>query len=170
VSASADGIPAAHVPTPLPNRGGRLALGEVIESSPTVGSNVEEVAHRNVRFQVWDLGGQDKLRKVWATYYVGATAVVLVVDSMDRTRLPTLKQELDALVGSEALAGAVLLVFANKQDLAGAMTAVEITESLQLHGIKDHGWQIQACSATTGEGLYEGLDWLTHALKNPART
>ena len=43
--------------------------------------------HRNVRFQVWDLGGQDKLRKVWSTYYVGAHAVVLVVDSMDRERL-----------------------------------------------------------------------------------
>ena len=42
----------------------RLHLGDVIETQPTVGSNVEEVNHRNVRFQVWDLGGQDKLREI----------------------------------------------------------------------------------------------------------
>ena len=64
----------------------RLHLGDVITTTPTVGSNVEEVSHRNVTFQVWDLGGQDKLRRVWSTYYVGSHAVVLVVDSMDRQR------------------------------------------------------------------------------------
>jgi len=45
--------------------------------------------------QVWDLGGQDKLRKVWATYYVGASAVILVVDSMDRARLSQLRDEFE---------------------------------------------------------------------------
>lgn len=73
-----------------------------------------------------------------------------------------------ALAACEELRGAALLVFANKQDLAGAMSAVEITQALQLHANKQHAWQIQACSAVSGEGLYEGLDWLTHALKNPA--
>jgi len=143
-------------------------LNDVIETHPTVGSNVEEVTHRNIKFQVWDLGGQDKLRKVWATYYIGASAVILVVDSMDRARLPQLKEEFDALTTCDELRGAALLVFANKQDLPDAMTAVEITEALQLHANKQHAWQIQACSAVTGEGLYEGLDWLTHALKNRA--
>ena len=55
--------------------------------------------HRNVRFQVWDLGGQDKLRKVWSTYYVGAHAVVLVVDSMDRERLDLEAYDARALKG-----------------------------------------------------------------------
>ena len=65
----------------------RLNLGDVITTTPTVGSNVEEVVHRKVRFQVWDLGGQDKLRKVWSTYFVGAHAIILVVDSTDRERI-----------------------------------------------------------------------------------
>jgi|TARA_B110001469_G_scaffold108700_1_gene109468 ADP-ribosylation factor-like protein 5B len=73
----------------------------VIQTNPTVGSNVEEVMHRNVRFQVWDLGGQDKLRKVWSTYYVGAHAVVLVVDSMDRERLDIVREELATIVAHE---------------------------------------------------------------------
>merc|ERR1711977_647216 len=105
----------------------RLHLGDVITTTPTVGSNVEEVSHRNVTFQVWDLGGQDKLRRVWSTYYVGSHAVVLVVDSMDRQRLHVLREELLALCAHDDLKTAAPLVLANKQDLPGAMTAVEVT-------------------------------------------
>ena len=97
---------------------------------PTIGSNVEEVSHRGVRFQVWDLGGQDKLRKVWSTYYVGAHAVVLVIDSMDRERLPAVREELTSITANEELRNAVILVLANKQDLAGAMSPMEITQQV----------------------------------------
>lgn len=79
-------------------------LGEVISTHPTVGSNVEEVVHRNVTFQVWDLGGQDKLRKVWSTYYCGAHAVILVVDSTDRQRLHIVREELHNITTQEARA------------------------------------------------------------------
>jgi len=143
----------------------RLHLGDVIQTNPTVGSNVEEVMHRNVRFQVWDLGGQDKLRKVWSTYYVGAHAVVLVVDSMDRERLDIVREELATIVAHEDLAGSALLVLANKQDMEGAMTAMEISQSLKLHALKQQSWQIQACSAVTGLGLHEGMDWVAHTLR-----
>lgn len=44
------------------------------------------------------------------------------------------------------------------------MTAAEITEKFNLSEVKNHNWQIQACSAKNGEGLKEGLDWLTDRL------
>jgi len=47
---------------------------------------------------------------------------------------------------------AALLVYANKQDVRGAMTAAEISQQLGLTRIKDHTWHIQACCALTGEG------------------
>ena len=109
----------------------RLNLGDVITTNPTVGSNVEEVTHRGVRFQVWDLGGQDKLRKVWSTYYVGAHAVVLVIDSMDRERLPLVRDELASITANDELRRSVLLVLANKQDLQGAMSPMEITQQVR---------------------------------------
>lgn len=62
------------------------------------------------------------------------------------------------------LAGAALLVLANKQDLPQAMNATEITEGLRLSEIKARKWYIQACCATSGDGLYEGLDWLSASL------
>ena len=176
----------------------------MITTNPTVGSNVEEVVHRNVRFQVWDLGGQDKLRKVWSTYYVGAHAVVLVIDSMDRDRIPLVYEELASITANEACAlgertpgssrvgrggsrctgrlisrvygplpasqelrRAALLVLANKQDLEGAMSPIEITHELKLHLNKDHAWQIQPCSAVTGAGLFEGMVRAEGALNRP---
>ena len=57
------------------------------------------------------------------------------------------------LLEEEKLAGVPLLIFANKQDLFNAAPAAEITEGLNLHTIRDRKWQIQPCSASTGEGV-----------------
>lgn len=68
--------------------------------------------------------------------------------------------ELNALIEEEALLKVPVLIFANKQDLIQAMTAKEISEALHLHNIRDRQWQIQSCSAKTGAGLQEGIEWL----------
>uniref|UniRef100_A0A7N2L624 ADP-ribosylation factor n=1 Tax=Quercus lobata TaxID=97700 RepID=A0A7N2L624_QUELO len=60
----------------------------------------------------------------------------------------------------------VLLVFANKQDLPNAMNAAEITDKLGLHSLRQRHWYIQSTCATSGEGLYEGLDWLSNNMAN----
>ena len=52
------------------------------------------------------------------------------------------------------------MVFANKQDLPGALRAEEIAKVLELDEIKTHHWQILGCSAVTGERLLDGVDWL----------
>ena len=59
---------------------------------------------------------------------------------------------------------AILLVYANKQDLPNAMSAAEMTDKLGLNNLRGRSWYIQACCATTGDGLYEGLDWLSSTL------
>lgn len=52
------------------------------------------------------------------------------------------------------------------QDLPNAMNAAEITDKLGLHALRQRSWYIQATCATSGDGLYEGLDWLSNQLKN----
>ena len=47
----------------------QFLMNEVAHTSPTIGSNVEEVVWKNVHFIMWDLGGQDSLRAAWNTYY-----------------------------------------------------------------------------------------------------
>ena len=46
------------------------------------------------------------------------------------------------------------------------MNAAEITDNLGLHSLRSRQWYIQATCATSGDGLYEGLDWLSNQLKN----
>jgi len=55
----------------------------------------------------------------------------------------------------------ILLIFANKQDLPGALSMDQIAEALQLSDITTHHWSIQACSAVTGAKLLEGMNWIT---------
>ena len=87
--------------------------------------------------------------------------LIFVVDSNDRDRIDDAREELHKMLSEEELREAVLLVFANKQDLPGAMTTPEVTDKLGLHTLKGRTWFIQATCATTGDGLYEGLDWLS---------
>ncbi|CAF0794038.1 unnamed protein product [Didymodactylos carnosus] len=143
----------------------QFLMNEVVHTSPTIGSNVEEVIFKNIHFLMMDIGGQESLRSSWSTYYSHTEYVILVVDSTDRERLPLSKQELFRMLQSEDLRTASVLIFANKQDIRDAMTSAEISKQLSLTSIKDHAWHIQACCALTGEGLYQGLDWIASRLK-----
>ncbi|CAO3618814.1 unnamed protein product [Cunninghamella blakesleeana] len=135
-------------------------MDQVVTTTPTIGSNVEVVEYKNIKFMMWDIGGQEFLRTSWKTYYVDTKAVIMVIDSTDTNRLHIAKRELHQMMESEQLQNSSLLVFANKQDVKGAMSAAKISEVLALSTLKDRQWHIQACSALTGDGLFEGLDWV----------
>uniref|UniRef100_A0A8I3NNW9 ARF like GTPase 5B n=2 Tax=Canis lupus familiaris TaxID=9615 RepID=A0A8I3NNW9_CANLF len=130
----------------------QFLMNEVVHTSPTIGSNVEEIVVKNTHFLMWDIGGQESLRSSWNTYYSNTEFIILVVDSIDRERLAITKEELYRMLAHEDLRKAAVLIFANKQDMKGCMTAAEISKYLTLSSIKDHPWHIQSCCALTGEG------------------
>ncbi|EMG47467.1 ARF1 ADP-ribosylation factor [Candida maltosa Xu316] len=139
----------------------KLKLGEIVTTIPTIGFNVETVEYKNISFTVWDVGGQDKIRPLWRYYFQNTQGIIFVVDSNDRDRVNEAREELQSMINEDELKEAVLLVLANKQDLPNAMNAAEITEKMGLHSIRNRPWFIQATCATTGDGLYEGLEWLS---------
>eukprot|EP00466_Bigelowiella_natans_P004210 jgi/Bigna1/35449/e_gw1.9.141.1 len=141
----------------------KLKLGEVVTTIPTIGFNVETVEYKNVNFTVWDVGGQDKIRPLWRHYYQNTQGIIFVVDSNDKERLAMAKEELDKMLAEDELRDAVVLVFANKQDLPHALKVENIIESLGLDKMRRQ-WFVQGTCATSGDGLYEGLDWLTNIL------
>merc|ERR1712232_1143766 len=147
----------------------KLKLGEVVTTIPTIGFNVETVEYKNLNFTVWDIGGQDKIRRLWRYYYQGTNGLIYVVDSSDRDRIEDAREELTKMINEDEMRDAVMLVFANKQDLPNAMTAAEVTEKLGLHNLRNRQWFIQSACATTGNGLYEGLDWLSRTLSSKKR-
>lgn len=87
--------------------------------------------------------------------------IIFVVDSNDRERVSEAREELQRMLNEDELRDALLLVFANKQDLPNAMNAAEITDKLGLHSLRQRTWYIQATCATSGDGLYEGLEWVS---------
>eukprot|EP01089_Gocevia_fonbrunei_P017627 TRINITY_DN5768_c0_g1_i1.p1 TRINITY_DN5768_c0_g1~~TRINITY_DN5768_c0_g1_i1.p1 ORF type:complete len:178 (+),score=45.69 TRINITY_DN5768_c0_g1_i1:117-650(+) len=143
----------------------KLKLGELVTTIPTIGFNVETVQYKNIHFTVWDVGGQDKIRPLWRHYYQNTQAVIFVVDSNDRERIGEGSEELQKMLREDELREATVLVLANKQDLPNAMSVAEVTDKLGLHSMRNRKWYIQACCATSGDGLYEGLDWLAQSLQ-----
>ncbi|SCU94656.1 LANO_0E07558g1_1 [Lachancea nothofagi CBS 11611] len=143
----------------------RLQIGEVVTTKPTIGFNVETLVYKNLKLNVWDLGGQTSIRPYWRCYYSNTAAVIFVVDSTDKDRMLTASKELHMMLQEEELQDAALLVFANKQDQPGALSASEVSKQLSLVELKDRSWSIVASSAIKGEGISEGLDWLIDVVR-----
>ncbi|XP_019876609.1 ADP-ribosylation factor 2 [Aethina tumida] len=142
----------------------KLKLGEIVTTIPTIGFNVETVEYKNISFTVWDVGGQTKIRKLWRHYFSNTDGLIFVVDSNDRERISEASSELHSMLQEEELRDSILLIFANKQDLPNSMSSAELTDKLNLNQLKNRRWYIQATCATQGNGLYEGLDWLSNEL------
>jgi small GTP-binding protein len=142
----------------------RLSLGQLVKTTPTIGSNVEELTYNNVKFQAWDLGGQESTRSVWDVYYMNTDAIVYVIDSIDDEYYEESKIQFHKMLTNPALKNATILIFANKQDLPGAKTVNKLIEDYGFDKIKSHVWHIQSCSALKGEGLVTGIKWLSEQL------
>ncbi|KAJ7325148.1 hypothetical protein JRQ81_018168 [Phrynocephalus forsythii] len=131
----------------------QLASEDITHITPTQGFNIKSVQAQGFKLNVWDIGGQRKIRPYWRNYFENTDILIYVIDSADRKRFEETGQELAELVDEEKLSGVPVLIFANKQDLLTAAPAAEIAEGLNLHTIRDRVWQIQSCSALTGEGV-----------------
>lgn len=142
----------------------RMSLGELIKTNPTIGANVEEISHENVKFQAFDLGGQESMRSVWDAYFNNVDGIVYVIDSSDHENIEESKKEFQKLLAKEELKNSVILIFANKQDLQDSCKIEEIIRTYELNKIKDFTWHIQGCSGKTGEGLVNGLHWLSEKI------
>ena len=143
----------------------KLKSGEVAKTIPTTGFNVETVEYKNVSFNLWDVGGQQRVRQLWKHYYIKSNSdgIIFVVDSNDGDRIKEAKEELFHMLKQDELRNAHVLVLANKQDLPEAKTASQLTDMLGMHSLK-RSWHVQSCCGTTGDGIYEGLDWLSNQM------
>ncbi|KXL47567.1 hypothetical protein M433DRAFT_64052 [Acidomyces richmondensis BFW] len=148
----------------------KLKLDSDVTTIPTVGFNVETVTYKNTKFNVWDVGGQDKIRPLWRHYFSGTQGLIFVVDSNDSGRMLEAKEELSRIIQDREMKDALLLVFANKQDIRGCMTPQQVSDVLELNQVaKDHIWKVEPSCATTGEGIFEGLAWLSNNVKLPPK-
>lgn len=110
------------------------------------------------------------VRPPFLTPTPGTQGLVFVIDSSDRDRLDEARTELARIIQDREMKDALLLVFANKQDVPGAMRPDELSRRLKLDEIaKNHLWKVEPSCATTGEGIFEGLAWLGNNVKVPQK-
>ncbi|CAF2535307.1 unnamed protein product [Rotaria sp. Silwood2] len=145
----------------------KLKLNETIQTIPTIGFNVEAIMFNHTSLTVWDVGGRDKIRPLIRHYFQNTHAVIFVIDSNDRDRLPETTEELRRILEADELRNIPILFYLNKIDLPNAMKSEYVIQELKLNNIRNRPWLLQPCCACTGDGLYEGLSWLIRALKSP---
>lgn len=146
----------------------KVKLNENISTIPTIGFNVETVTPcKGVSFTVWDVGGQDKIRKLWKYYYQNTDGLIFVVDSADKERMQEAQDELQAILSDDTMRGVPVVIIANKQDLPGALSCAEVAKRLALDQLKmtKNKWFIQAACAVTGEGIYEAMKEMSDMVK-----
>lgn len=144
----------------------RLKLKEFVKTIPTKGFNTEKVrvavgTSRSASFQVWDVGGQEKLRPLWKSYTRRTDGLVFVVDSTELERMEEARVELHKITRTSENQGVPVLILANKQDLGSALTAGEVEKQLALQELSANTLHhVQGCSAVDGRGLQPGLEKL----------
>jgi len=137
----------------------KLSEEDTTNISPTPGFNVKQLNCSGFRITLWDIGGQKTIRQYWDQYLDNTDVLIYVVDSSDKKRLDESASELTTLLENEKLAKVPILVMANKQDLDCALPADEVATTLNLHYFTQRVWRIHPCSAKTGDGLQEGMEW-----------
>lgn len=126
------------------------------------------ISDQNLGFTAFDMSGHGRYRDMWEHYYKDCHGIIFVIDSSDRLRLVVVKDELDLLLQHPAISSRRIpvLFFANKMDCKEALSSVKIASALGLERINDKPWHISASNAITGEGLNEGVEWLTQQIRD----
>ncbi|KAF4305314.1 ADP-ribosylation factor protein 3 [Botryosphaeria dothidea] len=159
-----------------------------LKTVPTVGQNVSTITLPDMYLKIWDVGGQHSLRGLWQSYYASCHAIVFVIDSTDigdadlenlangrdddtDGRLQECRMVLEDVLQHEETEGVPLLVLANKQDREDCVETVRIKEGLVRKvfegekggSVRDS--RVLPCSALTGTGVKEAVDWLCSRVK-----
>lgn len=138
----------------------RLSLKKDIHSTlPTTAFNVETIHPiKNLKFMVWDTAGNDTFRPLWKTYVRKSDAMIFVVDSSDEERFDEARVELDNILSCSDSNGIPILILANKQDLIESVTAVDLSQKLELDNLSNSiNWQLHPTSGRFGDGLQDAM-------------
>ncbi|XP_068135381.1 ADP-ribosylation factor-like protein 14 [Hyperolius riggenbachi] len=145
----------------------RLKFKENFFTIPTVGFNVEMIqTEKHLQLTIWDVGGQEKMRAFWYNYFENTDGLVYVVDSTNEKTLVESKKEFKRILQNDMIKNVPVVVLANKQDLPGAQNADEITRLFNMKRYcSDRDWYVQACCATSGQGLEEAFSKISEFVK-----
>jgi len=135
--------------------------------APTVGFNIEHFSCKGLSFNAFDMSGQSRYRTLWGNYYRTTNGIIFVIDSSDRARILVAREELQQLLLHPDMSSRniPILFFANKMDIRDALSDVGVSSALGLDEILNKSWHICSSNALNGDGIPDGIEWLSSAIK-----
>lgn len=144
----------------------RLKTGRWIPgATPTIGMNSEIIQINAIKFTAWDLGGQLQFRRaLWKMYTKNSVGLIFVVDMSNPRRYPQARLSLRRILEFTHLQKIPLAIFANKIDLVEDLSDMDLANSMGTKKIGNREIQVFQTSAKTGQGIIEGIYWLTDTI------
>ncbi len=168
-----------------------LSGNKVKNPLPTLGFDIKSNKFHGYTLLTYDLGGQDKSRTHWSSYFKDVDAILFVIDVNDKLRLDMAIEALEtALVAKPRVAGAPpylsgvpVQVLLNKIDEyvktnKDGCEHIINTITKKLNGLNElvlkiegpkgqHEFKVGSSVATTGEGLDTAFNWFLQTLDPP---
>ena len=138
----------------------QMKIGKLTESIRTIDYNYKVIDYKGLNITFLDYYDHFRVK----LFYEISDGIIFVVDSNEKETFEIARDILLECLNDERLKDAAFLIFANKQDLNGAISPIELTKILEIEKIKNRKWFVQGSSAVSGQGIKEGLDWLTDTL------
>ena len=138
----------------------QMKIGKLIESIKTIDYNYKVIDYKGLNITFFDYYDHFRVK----LFYEISDGIIFVVDSNEKETFEIARDILLECLNDERLKDAAFLIFANKQDLNEAISPIELTKILEIEKIKNRKWFVQGSSAVSGQGIKEGLDWLTDTL------
>lgn len=145
-----------------------MKLGEKVITLPTIGFNVEDIDKDSwiKSCNIWDVGGQEKIRVLWPHYFDNTKAIIWVYDISNDQRINESQEELKKILDDQKIGKNIpLLIYANKSDLNEYGNKTENFLNGLENYLNDRPYFIKECSANDLESYGEGIDWLYSVLQ-----
>ena len=145
-----------------------LKLGEKVITLPTIGFNVENIDKDSwiKSCNIWDVGGQEKIRVLWPHYFDNTKAIIWVYDISNDQRINESQEELKKILDDQKIGKSIpLLIYANKSDLNKNGNKTENFLNGLEDYLNDRPYYIEECNAKDLESYIGGIDWLYSVLQ-----
>ena len=145
-----------------------LKLGQKVKTLPSIGFNVEDIDKDSwlKTFNIWDVGGQEKIRALWPHYFDNTKGIIWVYDISNDQSLKESQEELKKILDDQKIGKNIpLLIYGNKSDLNENGNKTENFLNGLEDYLNDRPYYIEECNANDLESYNAGIDWLYSVLQ-----
>eukprot|EP00347_Sterkiella_histriomuscorum_P003237 403365065 len=143
-----------------------IKLNECLSTINTIGFNVENINRNGNEFQIWDVGGLEKIRLLWRHYFMDTKAVFFFIDQSDTERYQVAAEEIRILVQEPEFSEAKFIILISKCDKTMIHSKEEIIDRLELMKLLETKDNFIQEIDQLGRGKFEPFDWLSSMLSN----